>query len=146
MIEGFFIEFAVVIVAATLMGFIFRKLKQPVLLAFIVTGIILGSSFLNMITYHELLNIFSEFGIAFLLFLVGINLDLRVFKEIGKTSVITGIGQIIFTTLIGLGLATFLRFSFLESMYIAIALTFSSTIIIIKLLSDKKELRYQLVS
>jgi len=65
---------------------------------------------------------------------------LRVFREIGKTSVITGIGQIVFTTLIGFGIASFLGFGFLESLYIAIALTFSSTIIIVKLLSDKKEL------
>ncbi len=140
MIQDFFLELAAVIISATLLGFLFRKLKQPILLAFIFAGIILGSSFLNVITYKELLDVFSELGIAFLLFLVGMNLDLRIFKEIGKTSVITGIGQIVFTTLVGFGIASFLGFSFLESLYIAIALTFSSTIIIVKLLSDKKEL------
>ncbi len=140
MVQDFFLELAAVIIVATLLGFFFRKLKQPVLLAFIFAGIILGSSFLNVITYKELLNVFSELGIAFLLFLVGINLDVRVFREIGKTSVITGIGQIIFTTFVGFGIASLLGFGFLESLYIAIALTFSSTIIIVKLLSDKKEL------
>ncbi len=140
MIQDFFLELAAVIVLATLLGFLFRKLKQPILLAFIFAGIILGSSFLNVITYKELLHVFSELGVAFLLFLVGINLDLRIFREIGKTSVITGIGQIVFTTLVGFGIASLLGFGFLESLYIAIALTFSSTIIIVKLLSDKKEL------
>ena len=138
MLDDFFLELAIVIVVATI--FVFRKLKQPILLAFIFAGILLGSSVLGVITYTDLLNVFSELGVAFLLFLVGMNLDLRVFKEIGKTSVITGIGQIIFTTVIGFAIASFLGFEFLESLYIAIALTFSSTIIIVKLLSDKKEL------
>jgi len=140
MIQDFFLELAAVIVVATLLGFLFRKLKQPILLAFIFAGILLGSSFLNVITYKELMLVFSEIGVAFLLFLVGINLDLRIFKEIGKTSIVTGIGQIVFTTVIGFGIASFLGFGFLESLYIAIALTFSSTIIIVKLLSDKNEL------
>ncbi|MBU0635923.1 cation:proton antiporter [Candidatus Micrarchaeota archaeon] len=140
MIQDFFLELAVVIVVATLLGFLFIKLKQPALLAFIFAGIILGSSFLNVITYKELLYVFSELGVAFLLFLVGINLDPRIFREIGKTSIVTGIGQIVFTTLGGFAIASFLGFGFLESLYIAIALTFSSTIIIVKLLSDKKEL------
>lgn len=140
MIEDFFLELAAVIVTATLLGFLFRKLKQPLLLAFIFAGILLGSSFLDVITYKELMRIFSELGVAFLLFLVGINLDLRIFREIGKTSIITGIGQIVFTTLVGFAIASLLGFGFLESLYIAIALTFSSTIIIVKLLSDKKEL------
>ncbi len=140
MLENFFLELAAVIVVATLLGFLFRKLKQPILLAFIFAGILLGSSFLNVITYKELLHVFSELGVAFLLFLVGMNLDLRIFREIGKISVITGIGQIVFTTIGGFGIATLLGFGFLESLYIAIALTFSSTIIIVKLLSDKNEL------
>ncbi|MFQ5406446.1 MAG: cation:proton antiporter [Candidatus Micrarchaeia archaeon] len=140
MINEFFLELAVVIFAATFLGFVFTKLKQPILLAFIVAGVILGSSFLNVISYKELLDVFSELGIAFLLFLVGINLDLRILKEIGKTSIVSGIGQILFTSVIGFALASFLGFGFIEATYIAIALTFSSTIIIVKLLSDKNEL------
>ncbi len=140
MLEEFFLELSAVIVAATVLAILFRKLKQPILLAFIFAGIILGSSFLDVIIYKELLQVFSGLGIAFLLFLVGINLDLRIFKDIGKTSLITGIGQIVFTTFFGFVIASFLGFGFLESLYIAIALTFSSTIIIVKLLSDKNEL------
>ncbi len=140
MLENFFIEFAIVITVATLLGILFQKFKQPVLLAFIVTGIILGSSFLDVIAYNDLLQVFSDFGIAFLLFLVGINLDLRIIKDIGKTSVVTGLGQIIFTSAVGFLIAQALGFGVVEALYIAVALTFSSTIIIIKLLSDKKEL------
>ena len=141
MIENiFFIELAAVLLVATLLGLLFQKFKQPVILAYIVTGIILGSSFLDIITYKEMLSVFSELGIAFLLFVVGINLNPKILKDVGKTSVITGLGQIFFTCSVGFLISTFLGFNLIESMYISIALTFSSTIIIIKILSDKHEI------
>ncbi len=136
----FFVELAIVLALATILAVIFQKLKQPVILAYIITGIILGSSFLNIITYQEMLGVFSELGIAFLLFIVGINLNPKILKEVGRISVITGIGQITFTCIIGFAIATFLGFNIIESLYLAIALTFSSTIIIVKLLSDKGEI------
>jgi len=136
----FFIELALVLIIATILAVILNKLKQPVILAYILTGILLGSSFLNIITYHELLTVFSELGIAFLLFIVGINLNPKVLKEVGKTSIVTGIGQIVFTCLIGFLISTALGFGLIDSLYLAIALTFSSTIIIVKLLSDKGEI------
>ncbi|MEK6934601.1 MAG: cation:proton antiporter, partial [Nanoarchaeota archaeon] len=84
--------------------------------------------------------IFSQMGVVLLLFIVGLNLSPRVIKEVGKVSLVTGIGQIIFTSLIGFFISRLLGFSIIVSLYIAIALTFSSTIIIMKLLSDKKDL------
>lgn len=140
MIENIFIELAIVLAFATILALIFEKLKQPVLLAYIITGIVLGTSFLNILAYNELLAIFSELGIAFLLFLVGINLDPKILQDVGKTSIITGIGQIAFTSFVGFVIASFLGFNYIESIYIGIALTFSSTIIIVKLLSDKGEI------
>lgn len=140
MVQEFFIELTIVLLVATVLGIIFNKLKQPVLLAFIVTGIVLSASFFNVINSTDLLKIFSEIGIAFLLFLVGINLDLKVLKDIGRASLVTGIGQIVFTTVVGIAICFALGFNIIEALYIAIALTFSSTIIIVKLLSDKKEI------
>src|SRR3989344_4085755 len=138
--NDFFVELALVVILATFLGFVFNKLRQPIILAYIITGIVLGSSFLGALTFHELLNVFSDLGIAFLLFVVGISLDLKIFKEIGKTSMVTGVGQIIVTSIVGFGISSFLGFSLIESLYISIALTFSSTIIVVKLLSDKKEI------
>jgi Kef-type K+ transport system membrane component KefB len=136
----FFLELSTVIIAAVVLGIVFRKLRQPTILAFIVTGILLGSAFFDVISFKGVIQIFSDLGIAFLLFLVGINLDPKVLRDIGKTSIITGIGQISFTSAIGFVLATMLGFGVVESVYIAVALTFSSTIIIVKLLTDKNEL------
>ncbi|MBA3064321.1 sodium:proton exchanger, partial [Candidatus Woesearchaeota archaeon] len=88
----------------------------------------------------EAIATFAHIGIAFLLFVVGLNLNPRIIKDVGKVSLITGVGQVIFTSVIGFFIGRLLGFSTIVSMYIAIALTFSSTIIIMKLLSDKGDL------
>src|SRR3989344_877751 len=137
---SFFAELGLIVLVATFFGLIFRYLKQPTILAYIFTGIVLGGSVLNVIHFNEFITVFSELGIAFLLFLVGLNLDLRVLREIGKPSIIVGAGQILFTSILGFIISNLLGFGFLEAVYIAIALSFSSTIIIVKLLGDRKEL------
>ena len=137
---SFFAELGLIVLIATFFGIIFRHLKQPTILAYIFTGIVLGSSVLNVLQFNEFITVFSELGIAFLLFLVGLNLDLRVLREIGKPSILVGAGQIIFTSFLGFIISNFMGFGLLEAIYIAIALSFSSTIIIVKLLGDKKEL------
>ena len=83
----------------------------------------------------------SQFGIVFLLFIAGMSLNPKVLKGVGKVSLITGLGQVFFTTVIGFLIARSFGFPDITSLYIAIALTFSSTIIIIKLLSDKGDLQ-----
>lgn len=119
---------------------VFRKFGQPSILAYLCSGILLGASFFNVISFQPLLEVFSTLGIAFLLFLVGLNLNTNVLREIGHVSVTTGIAQIFFTSILGSGLAVFFGFSLIEALYIGVALAFSSTIIIVKCLTDKKEL------
>src|SRR3989344_8720146 len=85
---SFFAELGLIVLIATFFGIIFRHLKQPTILAYIFTGIVLGSSVLNVLQFNEFITVFSELGIAFLLFLVGLNLDLRVMREIGKPSIL----------------------------------------------------------
>ena len=119
---------------------VIRILKQPLIIGYIISGIIAGPFFLGILPGIDAIGIFSEFGIAFLLFIVGLHLSPKVIKEVGKISLITGIGQIIFTFLLGYFIGTLLGFSMLTSVYIAMAISFSSTIIIMKLLSDKGDL------
>lgn len=133
--------FGLILIIASLFGYFVRLIKQPLIIAYLITGIIL-SQFLLRSTSIETIRFFSELGIAFLLFLVGIELGFKDIKHVGKTSLITGIGQIVFTFLIGFIIIRYLfNFSNLESLYISIALTFSSTIIIVKLLSEKQDLQ-----
>lgn len=134
MIQVFF-EIALIIGIATLVGLIMQKLKQPLLIGYILTGIIIAA--LNILSNISTIELFSEIGIALLLFVVGLHLNPKIIKEVGKVSLITGLGQVIFTSVIGFLISKLLGFSTVISIYIAIALTFSSTIIIMKLLSDR---------
>ena len=132
-----FVEISVIIVIATVVSIVFRLLRQPLIIGYIVTGILVGPYVLNILQAHNEIELFSKIGIAILLFIVGLTLNPDVMREVGKTSLITGLGQIVFTSLIGFLIVQALGFGILPAIYVAIALTFSSTIIILKLLSDR---------
>jgi Kef-type K+ transport system membrane component KefB len=140
LMQSFLFQLGIIIIIATLLGIIARKLRQPIILAYILTGIIAGPTFLNIVTSVDLVYVFSQLGIAFLLFLVGLNMNYKVLREVGKISLITGVVQIAVTFIIGYGVAMLLGFQPIEASFIGIALTFSSTIIIVKLLADKNDL------
>jgi Kef-type K+ transport system membrane component KefB/Trk K+ transport system NAD-binding subunit len=135
-----FIELSVVIIIAVLVAGIMRLLRQPLVIGYILTGIIVSPYFLNIVKSTDAIATFAQIGIVLLLFMVGLNLNPRIIKDVGKVSLVTGVGQVIFTSLIGFFIGKLLGFSTTVSMYIAVALTFSSTIIIMKLLSDKGDL------
>jgi len=135
-----FIELSMIIAITVLIAGLMRVLKQPLIIGYILAGIIVSPYFLDIVQSIETIKVFSQIGVALLLFIVGLSLSPKVIKEVGKISLITGIGQIIFTSFFGFLIAKLLGFSTIVSFYIAIALTFSSTIIIMKLLSDKKDL------
>ncbi|PIN77868.1 sodium:proton exchanger [Candidatus Woesearchaeota archaeon CG10_big_fil_rev_8_21_14_0_10_34_12] len=135
-----FVQISALILTALAVAFVMRLLKQPLIIGYIITGIFVGPFFLNILGDVETFTTFSEIGIAFLLFIVGLHLSPKVIKEVGKVSLITGLGQIVFTSLIGFLICIALGFNWIISIYLAIALTFSSTIIIMKLLSDKDAL------
>jgi Kef-type K+ transport system membrane component KefB len=132
-----FIEMSVILAATIAIAGILRVLKQPLIIGYILTGIAVGPTFLNLVHSTETIGVFAHIGIALLLFTVGLGIDPKIVKYVGKVSLIAGLGQVIFTSLIGFCIALSLGFSVISSVYIAIALTFSSTIIIMKLLSDK---------
>jgi len=135
-----FIQISLVIALVLVVSFVMRILRQPLIIGYIISGIIVGPFFFGILPDVKEIGTFSEFGIAFLLFIVGLHLSPKIVKEVGKISLITGLGQIFFTTIIGYSIGILLGYTPLASLYIAIALTFSSTIIILKLLSDKGDL------
>jgi len=135
-----FIDLAVALSFTVLLGILARLLKQPLIIAYIVSGILISVFNLSKTGVQDFLPLFATLGITFLLFLVGLELRISDLKSVGKASVFTGLGQIIFTFVIGLFIILGLGFSFIEAVYISIALTFSSTIIVIKLLTEKKDL------
>ena len=138
--ENIFIELGLVLVVATIVSGIMFLLKQPLIIGHIVTGLVAGPYFLNILKSQKEIEIFSQLGIALLIFIIGLSLSPKIIKEVGKVSLITGIGKVLLTSGLGFLIGKAIGFSNVVSLYIALALTFSSTIIILKLLSDKKDL------
>lgn len=134
-----FLELSAVLILATVLGVIAKKLKQPLILAYIFSGIIVSS--VGGKLEGGVLELLSTLGIAFLLFLVGLELRISDLKFVGKAAILTGLGQILFTAGVGYIIVNALGFGAVASLYIAVALTFSSTVIIIKLLSEKNDLQ-----
>lgn len=135
-----FLEIGIIFFVATLVSLVLKFIKQPLVVGYIFTGVLVGPYVFNILKSTELVDLFSKIGIAILLFIVGLSLNPTVIKENGKVSFLTGIGQIIFTSIFGFIITFFLGYDTLTSIYVAIALTFSSTIIIMKLLSDRGDL------
>jgi Kef-type K+ transport system membrane component KefB len=133
-------ELAIAIALACGLGFIAKLLKQPLIVAYLASGALISYLGLFDLLSQETFHVFADLGIMFLLFLVGLEINFNSLRLVGKTSLIIGLGQILFTAGIGFAIAMLLGFAALPSAYIAVALTFSSTIIIIKLLSDKKDI------
>ena len=135
-----FYEVAALLVLAAGVGFVGLLLRQPLIVSFIAVGIIAGPSVLDIAQSDEQIDLLAELGIAVLLFLVGLKLDFNLVRTLGPVALVTGLGQVVFTTVFGFLIALALGLSPLTAIYVAIALTFSSTIIIVKLLSDKREI------
>lgn len=135
-----FLEIAAILSLATVLGLVGQKLRQPLIIMFLAAGILAGPALLGIISSYEEIDLLAHIGIALLLFIVGLKLDLNLIRTTGPVALATGLGQIVFTCAVGFGLALALGLDLINAAYVAVALTFSSTIIIVKLLSDKKEI------
>lgn len=140
MFESAFLQIAAILALAVVLAVIAQVLRQPVLVAYILAGIIIGPSALGLVTSTEEIELLSAIGIALVLFLVGLKLDLHLIRSTGRVALLTGVGQVVFTSVVGFLLTMAMGFGAIPALYIAVALTFSSTIIIVKLLSDKREI------
>ena len=127
------------IIIATAGGYLAKLLKQPLIPAYILVGFILGPIF-GLVTNAETIESLAEIGIAFLLFTVGIELDLKKLRDIGSIATFGGLLQFIILFTTAFFIATIFKFVPMESIYIGLVLAFSSTMVVVKLLSDKKSL------
>ena len=133
-------DLTVIICLAAFLSLVFRFLKQPEILAYILTGIIIGSFHLFQSSSQDMLQTMSQLGVTLLLFMVGLEIRVSELFSIGKSLLIASVGQIILTFLAGFAISIFFGMGLLPAFYIATALTFSSTIIVVKILSDKREM------
>src|SRR3989344_922901 len=135
---------SLIIVLAAALTVLARVIKQPAIIAYLITGILVGPLFLNWISPEngstEIIGLFAHIGVAFLLFIVGLSLDFRVFKEVGGVSTLAGLVEIAITGVAGFFISLGLGFEINAALYIGAALAFSSTVVVVKILSDKKEI------
>jgi len=135
---------SLIIAIAAVITALARVIKQPPIIAYLIAGIIVGPIALGLIgpgtEQSEFIQTLAHIGVAFLLFIVGLSLDFRVLKDLGGVSLGAGIIEIIITGSIGGLIAIGLGFSSITALYIGVALAFSSTVVVVKLLSDKKEI------
>ena len=114
-----------------------KLLRQPVILGYILAGIVLAAVGKNL----DMVAAMGQVGVTLLLFLVGLELPLAELKKTGRTSVITGLAQIVITSTVGYFLARILGFGAVPAVYLGVALTFGSTVMVVKLLSEKRDLQ-----
>lgn len=135
-----FEEVAALLAIASVVGLIGVAARQPLIVSFIAVGILVGPSGFGIVTGGIVIETLARLGIALLLFLVGLKLDIGLIRSFGRVAVATGLGQVAFTSIGGFVICLALGMGAVEALYVAVALTFSSTIIIVKLLSDKREI------
>jgi Kef-type K+ transport system membrane component KefB len=140
-VNPLFLELGIILTMAAFLGLVLKSLKQPLILAYLISGLLIGVFGVFDIAGKESLELFSDLGVMLLLFLVGLEIDYKAVKKLGKTSLILGVAQMTLSAGGGFLFSYFLfGFDLISSIYIAIALSFSSTVIIVKLLSEKGDL------
>jgi len=135
--EAIIFDIAVILIISAVLAFIARVLRQPLIPAYVITGVIIGPLFLSLIGQPELISAFSEIGIAFLLFTAGLEISFRKIKEANiRKILLIGVLQVGIIFAISYFLGGYFNLTPLQAAYIGIILSFGSTMVDIKLLSD----------
>ena len=139
MVYSVLIEVGIIILFAALFANISKFLKQPLILGYVIAGVLVGPAVFGLVKNMELITGLSELGIALLLFIVGLELNIKKLKDVGFAGSITGVLQVIITAGIGAAIA-YIFLPTTEALYVGFIIAFSSTMIVVKLLSDKGEI------
>ncbi|MBI2601119.1 cation:proton antiporter [Candidatus Daviesbacteria bacterium] len=138
--DNIFVQLAAILGSSSILGYITHKLKLPILIAYLLVGLVIATVTIFNLKDSEVLRFLPEIGIAFVLFLVGMELDLREIKKFGRPIIIASILQILISSFAGFAIAGAFGFGMIESIYLGVGLSFSSTIVVIKLLLEKNDL------
>jgi Kef-type K+ transport system membrane component KefB/voltage-gated potassium channel Kch len=137
--ENTFYGISLIIGIGALVSLFMKSFRQPLMIGYILTGILVGPAVLHVLDSPRSLTVFGELGIALLLFIIGLGLNPRVVKEVGRPSVIVTIGQMMVTGTIAWLIMVALGLNHTAALFVSFGLTVNSTIVALKLLSDKKE-------
>lgn len=134
-------DFALLIVAAAILSYAARLTKQPTIVAYVLTGVVVGPIGLGIVTEDQLIEVVAELGLGFLLFLLGIEMRFDDIREIARPVGAIAFGQAILQAVASTAVALLLGFTLFQSLMIALATTFGATPIIVKVLGDKEDLK-----
>lgn len=140
MLSSLFLELAAVIITAGLLSLIAARLRQPLIIAYLLTGVVVGPNLLGLAQSTTVFETMSSIGVAFLLFIVGLGLNWRNVRDVGLVSVMSGLSQMVITSSVGFLVARTLDYDYWTSAFLGVGFAFSSTIIIVKMLTDKEDL------
>ena len=133
-------QLAIILTTSSLLGLIAFKLKLPLIVSYMLTGIVISIVSVFDVSNSLVLHNLPELGIAFVLFLIGMELDLREIKVLGLPIIVSALGQILVTTGVGFYISTLLGFNTVESIFLGLGLGFSSTVVVVKMLIEKQDL------
>ncbi len=133
------LDFTLLVVTATVLGYLARKTRQPTLVAYILTGILLGPVAFNIVSETNLIQLMSELGLAFLLFLIGIEMNFEELAAIFKPVLRIAFFQRLLQTVLVFGVTWMLGFSVIEALVLS-TIVLGSTAEVVKLLADKDEI------
>lgn len=136
--DGIFLELSFIIVVGAAVSIAMRLLRQPLILGYILTGILVGPAVFNLIRL-DTFDAFASIGIALLLFIIGLGMNVAVIKRLGVTAFVAMGAEFLTVGSVGFVVGSILGFNRTEAFIVGLCLFFSSTIIIVKILSDKKE-------
>lgn len=134
-----FLQLAAVLAVAAGVSIVMRLLRQPLIIGYILSGVICGPAALNLIRDHGAFSSFSQIGIALLLFIVGLGLNVGVIKSTGKPVLLIFLLNTLLVGSVSYGVANIIGLRSTEAILVAVAMLFSSTIVVIKNLVDKRE-------
>jgi CPA2 family monovalent cation:H+ antiporter-2 len=132
-------DFTVIMIIAAVMALISYKLKQPMVIGFIIAGMIIGpyTPPFSLITSTEVLNLFAEIGVILVLFVVGMEFPISKLREIGKKAFIIASSEAFGTFVIGFGIGHFvLQYQMFDSLFLALAISVTSTVIVMRILEE----------
>lgn len=138
--NAFFIQLAIVLGLASLIGFFIKSFRLPLIVAYLLAGVALSFLQLFDVNTSSAMTLLPQIGITFVLFFVGMELDLGEIKNLGKTVAVAALTQIVIAFVTGFLIAQHFGFPEQESFFLGVGLSFSSTIVAIKLLLEKKDL------
>lgn len=131
-------DFTIIMIAASIMAMVSYKLKQPMVIGYIIAGMIIGpfTPPFSLISNFDVLNLFAEIGVILLLFVVGMEFPIEKLRKIGKRALVIAFSEGLGTFTIGFLVCQAVNYSLADSLFLALAISVTSTVIVMRILDE----------